>query len=537
MTENTRFWLIFLFSFAVITILYLSFINPYPDTKYFNANDPFVYLSETYNLLKFGKFGLFNGDLFCPTKAHPPGFHIILIPVIYLFGFNLYAIKLYLITIGLATILASYKFFRIYTGRYRSLLCMLILALSPATFILSRIVMAEVSLLCFFMLALIGLDKIFFQDKPISGLILSITSVIAATMIKGTGLALLFAPLPILFSLKSKKYWNYYIIFFLISILPTLIFSFRNLILPTFGFWGHTQFWFVFNQGIWSIFNSIFTNIKWFAIYNPLKLIFPILFAPITSNCGPSEILKYISLLFCALIFYIAFLRVRTQKNILLEAAFISGLLFLLPYLTGGSLRLWFSLFFPVLIVYADNIDNLIFNSLTKILRIKKRITVFLFIILFAMIPALSREIKGLQQPFRNDMYKEYFDALKWSQINIGNHDVYYIVDFEPTIWQVFARVKTFYLPSDIPIKKAVNITNKDEISKKRISIVVRKTEYLTSASGEQEYFVNNFSRFILERAKVKEHVYSNKFWDIYLISLDAELLSLIDEYLLKTIS
>jgi len=273
--------ILFLISIAAV---YFSFLNPFPDTKYYNVYDSATYISEANNLIRYHQYGIFNGDLFIANKAQPPGMAILLTPVIYFFGSNFFAIKLYLIIIGLITVFVSYIFFEIYIPPARALLCMLIFALSPFTFILSRIVFSEIPLVCFFMLALIGFDKLFFEDEYLQGLVLCVVCAACATMLKGTGLALLLVPLPALMALKRKKYWAYYLIFLGIAILPTLWFTVRNFLIESYGIVGKSQFWFLFGtiqsdapvKTVLSFCGRVLNNIRWHGIYTPLNLVFPV---------------------------------------------------------------------------------------------------------------------------------------------------------------------------------------------------------------------------------------------------------------------
>lgn len=522
MSETKKFHYMFIFSFIAIAILYLSFINPYPDSKYFNLHDPFVYLSEAENLAKFGSYGLFDGDLFMPTQLQPPGFAILLTPIVYLFGFNFFAIKLCLICIGLITTLVSYYFFRIYTDRYRSLFCMLIFALSPITFLLSRVVLAEIPFICCTMLALIGLNMALLEDKPAKGLALGVLSTVCAIMLKGLAVALLFSPLLTLLVLKKRRFWKYYLIYFILSALPLVYLLIRNMCFKSYGFWGHGIFWHHLRSLEGHPLSSVFTilathayeNITWHGIYCMLQFIFPLAFPSLSlaRQSNPSEIMKYLALIFMGILFCIFILRIRTRKNLLLEGACIFGLLILLPFDDGGALRYWFASCFLLFIIYMNDLNDFVSKFIKLISKVEIKVPIFLLIILLMIIPALNREIIELRDPFMDDVSKSYAMAGDWVRKNIDVKDRYFIVDGDPTRWHVLSGGRT--LAFVVPINKSVSGLEKKDLIQIKMSIVALKE--------------NKKSGLILNTAKTKKLIYSNDRWNIYDILLDDDLVRFI---------
>ena len=127
--------------------MYLLFLNPNVDLQPFNAHDSVAYLSRASSLWNGRGYGETFVDAFFPVTLQPPGFSILLAPVVGIFGMNFAVLKLFMLILSGLMAYSCFRFFNYFLScRKAANRALLLFMASPVIFGLSHQVLAEVPL-------------------------------------------------------------------------------------------------------------------------------------------------------------------------------------------------------------------------------------------------------------------------------------------------------------------------------------------------------------------------------------------------------
>jgi hypothetical protein len=164
--------------------LYYGYPNAVPDLRADQANDSFVYIRLAKALLV--------GEGF-QTRHWQPGFPVMLSGALALVGLEFYRLKFMMITLAIATALASVRLFRRAGYVDAAVILGLLLAATPLYFDYGHRLMSEIPFIAWSLLALVALFDLHVAPTPrremVAGVVLAIAGS-AAVLLRGNGLAL-----------------------------------------------------------------------------------------------------------------------------------------------------------------------------------------------------------------------------------------------------------------------------------------------------------------------------------------------------------
>jgi hypothetical protein len=183
---------------VILTIaLYYRYPNAVADYRADQAHDAFTYITFAKGFLAHQPY---------PVKKWHPGFPLLVAAALAILGFNFLRLKLLMITVALATVGASVRWFRDAGLVYAAPSLGLLFATNPLFFDYSHRVMTEIPFLFFLVLTFVGLARLEHagtrQGLVVAGALLTV-SASAALLVRGNGLALVPALAAALFSARG----------------------------------------------------------------------------------------------------------------------------------------------------------------------------------------------------------------------------------------------------------------------------------------------------------------------------------------------
>lgn len=202
--SDKKIFLILLTVFIVINILNF-------DPKLFLGGDNAHYLTLAKSILS----GQGYRDIFAPDSPphtqYPPGFPLLLIPGLILFGNNFVFIKLIILLLSISAFYLFYKFYKNYLAKEVRILALALFALCPLIVMYSHYILSEIPYLFFSILAIYLIEKLQVQNrKKILLFIVMILSLIFTYYIRTIGISLIFAAL--IYLIYKKRYKEFLIL-------------------------------------------------------------------------------------------------------------------------------------------------------------------------------------------------------------------------------------------------------------------------------------------------------------------------------------
>jgi len=149
-----------LFLGVILTGMYFFFLNPYVDVKGFNQHDPIEYLIRASTIWKGLGYGVAFADQYLGVTVQPPGFSLLLSPIVGIFGFHFTILKLFMVSTAIVFAVTLFYFFRHFISNKALIyFCILTVMSSPAIFGLSHRIMSDIPFFICVTLALIFLDS------------------------------------------------------------------------------------------------------------------------------------------------------------------------------------------------------------------------------------------------------------------------------------------------------------------------------------------------------------------------------------------
>ncbi|MCB0190912.1 MAG: glycosyltransferase family 39 protein [Anaerolineae bacterium] len=213
------------FIIVFVTILYVIALNP--DLYLWGDNARFIIMAKSIALGEgFKEVHYLNN----PNATYPiPMFPMMIAPVIYFFGYNLWLMKALVIAVGIGTVCFSYLYFRESLDETFAVLTTLLIAVSPQIVSFSHQVMSELPYLFFLLLSFIFIRKYAFEQHWLTKTGLIAALAIAATCLTRTiGVVILLAAIPY-FVLDTPSHWlQSFKKIFLLGVITTVVWLLLN---------------------------------------------------------------------------------------------------------------------------------------------------------------------------------------------------------------------------------------------------------------------------------------------------------------------
>jgi 4-amino-4-deoxy-L-arabinose transferase-like glycosyltransferase len=173
-------------------LLFVVFLVPYLEGQNEIINDSGAYMSLAQSLLS----GEGYRDIFLDgSPAHtkyPPIFPLLLVPVIYLCGLNLWAIRLCIVGLGVLALYAIYLYFRRVVGEREAFTILALTGVSYGIWFYAQSISSEMPYIFFSLLALLFIERYKAEQQGILAKVwLAALTVGVASLTRTLGLALL----------------------------------------------------------------------------------------------------------------------------------------------------------------------------------------------------------------------------------------------------------------------------------------------------------------------------------------------------------
>ena len=181
-----------------IALLYFSSLSPYLGEY---GDNGFI-LSAANSLAQDGSYTYSYMPYSIPVLHYPPVFPLLLMPLIFLFGYNIIILKLIPLILGLFSILIFYSLIKQFTDKKTTFIITLIVALNPLILMFSHSLLTEIPYLFFSLLALYYINK---YDKSSKYFILALLFLLLSYFTRAIGISLIVATGLLFFTKREYK--------------------------------------------------------------------------------------------------------------------------------------------------------------------------------------------------------------------------------------------------------------------------------------------------------------------------------------------
>lgn len=456
-------------------MLYLSSLNPHIGEYGDNA---FV-LSAANSLAQDGSYTYSYMPYSIPVIHYTPIFPLLLMPLIFLFGYNIILLKLIPLILGLLSILIFYSLIKQFTDKKTTLIITLIVALNPLILIFSHSLLTEIPYLFFSLLALYYINK---YDKSSKYLILASLFLLLSYFTRAMGLSLIVAT-GLLF--LTKKKFKELITIMSIVILPVILWIIRSTIVKTKFSLGESAF-ILFNDSTNSIYSSglPYTSF-WHFITNVFSNIYSYLGPAILTDINKVSGLSFgklslILALFGLILWSITLFGVIKsyfKHRSILEYYFI-------VYLAIVMLWNWQSIRFlipiiPLILYY--------FVIGLKSIKINKKIfhIIIIFILAVSLIGSVFEVTRQHKDPYYGEDWEDLYQMGLWVKENIPENSI--LLSRKPAMVYLWSGEQTFGYPYN---------------SKTYQFIIDNKINYIILDSFKWTETTKNFLKPVIEQNK-----------------------------------